>query len=124
MRLPKLLIAVIFLTGCSTGYDVEEDGVYYKSWNEGSGSHKRLIDADPKTFKVLKYDSYGKDKYTVFYEGQLIKDADAATFETLDDFHAKDKYTGYRGNSRVRSSNGPTFKVIDSWYSTDGKDIF
>jgi len=112
------------LIGCSTGYEKEGNAVYYKYWNEGSGSHKERLNADSKTFKVLKDDKYAKDDKSVFYEGELIEDADAASFETLGEWYAKDKYRGYYGKSPIKSSDGKRFKVIDSYYSTDGKDIF
>jgi len=98
--------------------------VYYDDWNEGSGSHKKSLEADPETFTVLKHEKYAKDKNHVFYEGKIVKGADAATFESLDDWYARDKDRGYYGGDAVRSSNGKTFKPIDAYYSTDGIDIF
>lgn len=126
MTLSKLIIAsiVIFLTSCSDGYDNEGSAVYYKHWNEGSGSYKDKLNADPKTFVVLKHDRYAKDKYSVFYEGEIIKDAHAATFESIDEWYAKDKNRGYFGKYPVKSSHGQNFKVIDSYFATDGMDIF
>lgn len=124
--LPKFsfVVVILLLSGCHTGYDKEGDSVYYKSWNEGSGSHKDRLDADPKTFVVLKNDRYAKDKNTVFFDGQIIKGADAPTFETLSEFYARDKLSGYHDKNPVKSSHGPTFKVIDAYYSTDGIDVF
>jgi hypothetical protein len=119
-----LLVAFLFLTGCSTGYENDGNAVYYKYWNEGSGSHKDKLDADPKTFKVLKDDSYAKDKQRVFYKGDIIEGADAATFEALDEWYAKDKNKGYYGVHSVISSKGQDFRVIDAYYSTDGENIF
>ena len=119
-----LLVAILLLPGCSTGYEIDGNAVYYKSWNEGSGSQKEKLDADPRTFKVLKNDSYAKDKQKVFYEGDTIKGAAAATFETLGEWYARDRNKGYYGRDSIILSKGQTFRVIDDYYSTDGLNIF
>lgn len=65
-----LMVLAFLLVGC-TGYDVERDGVYYKSWNEASGSSKRLLrEADPAIFQVLDDARYGKDERRVYYQGE------------------------------------------------------
>ena len=119
-----VLVASLFMTGCSMGYEKDDNAVYYKYWNEGSGSHKYKIDADPRTFTVLKDDNYAKDKHTVFYNGDVIKGADAATFESLREDYARDENSGYYGKYPIKSSTGRTFRVIDDDYSTDGINIF
>ena len=126
ITLQKILVGFFLLTlvGCSTGYDNEGDAVYWKSWNEGSGSHKDRIDANPKTFEVLKFDKYAKDDKNVFYKGEIVEGADAATFEALYEFYARDKNNGYYGKDTVKGSSGKTFKVINGYYSTDGIDYF
>lgn len=126
ITLLKTLIGFLLLTlvGCSTGYDNNGNAVYYKDWNEGSGQHNYKIDADPKTFKILKFEKYAKDEKSVFYEGKRINGADAATFEAIGEFYARDKNTGYYGKDTVKNSNGKTFTVINAYYSTDGKDYF
>jgi hypothetical protein len=103
------LIAFLFLIGCSTGYEKEANAVYYKSWNEGSGSSKYTLDADPQTFRVLKNSNYAKDKQKVFYKGIVIEGADATTFEALEEGYARDKNHGYYEKTPVISSKGQTF---------------
>ena len=117
------LLTLTFL-GCSTGYENDGDVVYYEHWNEGSGQHKNKIDADPKTFQILKFDAYAKDDKSVFYQGEKIIGADAKTFEALGDFYARDKNFGWYCKDTVKSSIGTTFKVINGYYSTDGHDYF
>ncbi|MNY13719.1 hypothetical protein D3C86_1468690 [compost metagenome] len=119
-----ILILILSLNSCNQ-YSVENDAVYYKSWNEGTGSHKnQLVGANQKTFEILEYESYAKDDKLVFYDGQLIKGADALTFVAIGDFYAKDKNKGYYAGDSIENSKGKSFKVIDSYYSTDGYDIF
>ncbi|MGI4833531.1 MAG: DKNYY domain-containing protein [Janthinobacterium lividum] len=117
-------IMTLLFISCSTGYKIERDIVYYEHWNEGSGQYKDEINADSKTFKILRYGAYAKDAKSVFYEGKKIVGADANTFEALGEFYAKDKNSGWYGNDVVESSNGKTFKIINLYYSTDGFDIF
>jgi hypothetical protein len=64
----NIIIGLIVLTlaSCSTGYNNDGNGVYYKHWNEGSGQHEDKIDANPKTFKVLQFDKYAKDDKRFF----------------------------------------------------------
>jgi hypothetical protein len=110
---------------CSTGYENDGEAVYYQYWNEGSGSHKDKLDADPKTFIVLKNERYAKDKSHVFFDGQLITGADAQTFQLISEWFAKDKFRGYRDHYPINSSRGLSFTTIDKdWYSTDGCDVF
>jgi hypothetical protein len=123
----KKIIAGLFiltLTNCSNGYDNDGRDVYYRHWNEASGQHKDKINANPKTFKIFKFDRYAKDDKNVFYQGAIIDGADAASFEAIEEFYAKDKNTGYYGQDPIKNSNGKTFKVINSYYSTDGNDYF
>ena len=122
----NILLGLLTLTfsGCSTGYKNEGDTVYYEYWNEGSGQHKNKLEADPKTFEILKFKAYAKDDKSVFYKGEKIVGADAKTFEALCDFYARDKKFGWYGKDTIQTSNGKTLKVINSYYSTDGHDYF
>jgi hypothetical protein len=122
-----LIITIVFsflFVSCSTGYENDGDAVYYEHWNEGSGQHKKILDANPKTFKVLEFNNYAKDDKFVFYQGVKIIGADAKTFEAIDEFYAKDKNYGWYGSDIIKTSNGKTFKVINSYFSTDGNDVF
>ena len=118
------LVPILFYTSCATGYYNDGSAVYYKHWNEGSGAQQDRLKADPKTFRVLKFDRYAKDKQHVFYNGSLIKEADAASFEAIGSFYARDKNSGYYGGDKVKQSVGAGFSIIDDYYSTDGKDVF
>ena len=116
-------IALLF-TSCVNGYKIKGDTVYYYYANEGSGQHRRALMADAKTFKVLAYDAYAADAHTVFFEGEPIKGADAASFEAVSPFYAHDKHLAWYGKDTIKTANGATFKRINNYYSTDGKDVF
>jgi hypothetical protein len=110
--------------GCSTGYKNEGDAVYYEHWNEGRGQHKNKLEANPKTFQILKYGTYAKDDKSVFYKGEKIMDADIKSFEALHKLYARDKNVGWYGRDSIQTSNGKTFKVVNSYYSTDENDYY
>lgn len=124
LQIYLLLIFLLTFTSCAE-YIVEEDGVYYKDWNEARGSAQRLLEAaDPETFEVLEHDAYAKDKELVFYQGRRIEGAHAPSFESVADFYARDKYRGYYAGDSIEASRGKGFKIINSYYSTDGQDVF
>lgn len=117
------LLTFLFF-GCSTGYEIEGDAVYYKFWNEGSGQIKRRLDAYPKTFISLMDKKYAKDDKTVFYDGEPIVGADGRTFELLNEVIGRDKNYGWYRSDTIDNSNGFNLKAINYYYSTDGKDVF
>jgi len=117
-------ILLLVITGCSSGYNNDGQTVYYNHWNEGNGQHHRQLDADPKTFRILEFSSYAKDEKTVYYEGQEIIGADAASFVALGDCFGKDKHYGWYGKDTIKTSCGSSFTVINDHYSKDGFDVF
>lgn len=104
MRIRQVIIIVLaisFLTSCRRGYNVENDRVYYESWNEGSGQNKRLIEqADAKTFQEVNFDcdcdfEFGKDKNHLFIDGEPIKNIDPNTFAFVGNYIFRDKDSAY-----------------------------
>lgn len=119
-----LAIFALLLTGC-TGYEVKDDGVYYKSWNEGNGSSSMLMeDADANTFETLSDHIYGKDKNAVFYRGQKIPGADPNTFKLLEELYAVDKSRAYYAGDSIATSGSEGFEIIDAYYSKDRKNVY
>ncbi|QNP50707.1 DKNYY domain-containing protein [Hymenobacter qilianensis] len=94
-------MTISILTSCRRGYKIEDDKVYYESWNEGSGQNKRIIEqADAKTFKELTFDcdcgfKFGKDKNHLFIDGELIKNIDPNTFKFIGNYIFRDKDSAY-----------------------------
>jgi hypothetical protein len=87
------------LFSCKRKYTVEGDKVYYHFWNEGSGSHKRLLDsADGKTFEAVACDCnfvIGKDKRHVYMDGVPISGIDPNTFSIIGNYIFRDKDSAY-----------------------------
>jgi hypothetical protein len=119
------LIISILSAGCN-GHEIEQNQVYYVSWNEGSGKNRRLIEgADAATFKELDHPRYGIDKNSVYYETRKLADADPDSFVALLDYYGKDKHYAYKGASKIKGASGPTFEVLDGGpYSRDSRDYF
>lgn len=76
------------LKNLTNGFLKDRNFVFYSYIRDGS--EKIIKEADPKTFVVLK-NNFSKDKEHVFYEGARVVNADASTFEVIDDTTAKDK---------------------------------
>lgn len=77
--------------------------IYYgsgKLWGIDSkyyyyGHHRQQIN-DPKSFKILDYGLYAKDKYTVYFKNEIVDGADPATFHVTSLVDGADKYGIYR----------------------------
>lgn len=96
-----IVLTISILTSCRRGYKVENDKVYFLSWNEGTGRNKWLLDsADGMTFKTLniKCDcnfSFGRDNKHIFIDGELVKSIDPNTFKFIGNYVFRDKDSAY-----------------------------
>lgn len=118
-----MLFFVVFAS-CSRGYENDGKFVYYSYWNEASGSTKVKLKANPKTFKILAFETYAKDDKQVFFKGDIITNADAKTFVALSENKGKDKNSAWYGNETIKGAKGSTFKLINNEFATDGYDVF
>jgi hypothetical protein len=122
----KILNLLFFfaLIGCSTGYVVDSEKVYFTEWNEAQGKVKRDIGADASTFQVLEIENYAIDKNHAYFQGNIIGFADPKTFKPLSELIAKDKSHGYNGSIMINKSDGPTFELIEGNYTRDKNDVY
>ncbi len=124
MKKVCFLLMVMSLLSC-THYEIKNDGVYYKSWNESQGKSSYLIpEADQNTFEVLSDKLYGKDKNFVFFEGHEIPGADPLTFKLLEEMYAVDKNRAFLAGDSIANSNSDGFELISDFYSKDKKDVY
>ena len=127
MNFTKILIIMSLFslfTSCTNVYKIEDDKVYFISWNEAHGTTKHLINADSKTFKSLK-NYFGKDKNKVFYKSTTLKNADPATFKILSKRYAIDKNQAYYYGKIIPLKNTSKFKILNNkFYATDGIDFY
>jgi hypothetical protein len=100
-RWAYVALALSLMTGCSTGYKVERDGVYYEYWNEGSGQNKKKIaNADARTFEELEFDcdcsfKFGRDKNHLYIDGKTMRNIDPATFNFVGNYIFRDNKPAY-----------------------------
>lgn len=119
-----LFCITIILSGCSTGYVVNNDKVEYKHWNTGFGQQSfELVSADANTFNALPA-YYAKDNNHAWYRGRLIKGVDAASFEILVRGYAKDKNHAYLNGELIEGAKGASFKVLKRYYAIDDTHLF
>ena len=104
----------IFITGCSSGYVVENGNVYYVIWNEGQGKVEKKLNADTKSFTALDRSKYlwAKDKSSVFYKGRLVPNADPDSFTILNNYYAKDKNNVFGGCKLIPDVDIKSFETL------------
>lgn len=106
----------------------KEDGKWaYVTFNEAVG--RKIIDlgvnVDNDAFTVLKNKNYAKDKYSVFYKGVVVKEADPNTFEIVnDEGYSKDAIHVFIDRCVIIGANPNTFVCLKFPYSKDDKKIY
>lgn len=126
----------LFLFSCERKYTVENNKVYFLSWNEGTGNNKWLIDsADAKTFKSLniKCDcdfTFGKDSKHLFIDGEPIKGIDPNSFTFIGNYIFRDKDSAYFfgfysgiNNCRIKNVNPGEIKLIKYPWAKAGNKL-
>ena len=84
---------------------------------------KRVV-VDFETFKVESY-SIAKDKYHVYCRGELIPDADPATFECIKESdYYRDKNHIWCGTELLKDADYETFEVDELFVAHDKKGTF
>jgi DKNYY family len=81
-----------FTSDSISRFEKDKNHVYY-AWGTTDGVRRFIVDdADAKTFKSLgNSQSYGKDKFHVFYSMEIIKEADLKSFHVIERDTARDK---------------------------------
>lgn len=82
--------------------------------------------ADLFTYKDYGHDSYGWDKFRVYYAFKPLEEADAATFRVIEKNkdYATDKSNVYYQGNIIKGANPMTFKMINEQVARDGKDYY
>ena len=113
---------------CNSGYQKENGKWVWISYDTGAGKRVKKIDEhDFKSFKVLRNQNFAIDNNSVFYVGNIIKDADPISFKLLEesDFsYSKDDMSVFLRCEKIIFANPNTFKLLDFPYSKDDKHIF
>lgn len=118
-----ILLFVLLLKACPTGYQNDGKQVTYHSWNESSGHSILSLKADPNTFEKLG-DSYARDNNNAFFEGRPIKDADGASFRYLGKQYAIDANHVFHYDTIMSKASPASFKVHSYYLTEDANDFY
>ncbi|MDF2456851.1 MAG: rane protein [Cytophagaceae bacterium] len=92
---------------------------YYK-WN-------KIPSADGATFTYLGH-QYACDKKQVYYEGQVVKDADRNTFQAMEGYLGKDAFHVFVRDVHVLNVKDPatfeTVKLNEEWFGKDKAQLY
>ena len=103
-------------------YIIREDGVYYGSY----GKYRKIDDADPETFVVeISTTPYAKDMKNVYWNGEKLPDADAATFKRImnTDYGADNK-NAYFQSQKLYDVDMESFRVLKHNLAADKNYIY
>jgi hypothetical protein len=99
-----------------TGHNVytrDKNKVFFDSALEYK--HVPLADADPDTFQMIDQNMfYSKDKNFVYYNGEKIDGAEAATFQVLNYYLSKDKKNVYNRTQKIEGLDAASTKILQS----------
>jgi hypothetical protein len=119
------IIILFLISSCNSGYDKQDGSWVWISYDEGAG--KRINEIDPhhfETFEVLDNEEYARDKNSVFYVGQIIKNADPKSFEVIGNGYSKDLNNVFLDAKTIVFANPTTFKQLEFPYSKDDAYVF
>ena len=84
----------------------------------------RLVkDASASSFEVLG-DGYAKDRWTVYFEGVPVKNASASSFRVLKDGYAADTWHAYYDGRPIAGASGKNFRVLRDGYAKDNWCVY
>ncbi len=121
-----LLLTIITLTSCQTGYKKVDGKWVWISYDEAVGKRITEIEsADVETFKVLSNNNYAVDKNNVYYMTRPIKNANPKTFSILNtDGYTKDDKRVFLDWDEIIFADPTSFELLTLPYSKDKTNIF
>jgi hypothetical protein len=114
----------IKLISCSSGYKKIDNKWAYITYDEGNWGDKHMMNVDHQTFKLLDDKRYGKDHSKVFFEGQLIENADSKTFRIIKNDYSSDNYQVYLKTYVIINADPKSFKLLKFPYARDNKHVY
>lgn len=125
MKLPSyklscLLFCIISFTGCQPGYQNEDGKWVWITYNEAVGKGKKYVQGqDSESFEVLSDKEYAKDRFSVYYKGSKIENADSPSFQLIRKGYTKDKNKVYLDRTPVIFADPQTFEILKWPYAKD-----
>ena len=98
-------------------YGIEDGEVYY--------INRKIEGADAKTFEVFEDGEYAKDKNNVYYEENVLNEADPKSFKLLTKISyglSKDKNNLYFWENKVNNTDVKTLEIMTDEFSIYLKD--
>jgi hypothetical protein len=127
MRVLFLLPVLCLISGCAVHYQAEQGQVAFIYYNVGVGrAVKNVAGADTSSFQQLKNGEYARDKNHVYWRGEIISNAEPASFELLAGRYAKDSEHVYLDLNVVEGADPKTFQKLpgkEIW-GRDGNDFY
>jgi hypothetical protein len=121
-----ILLSILTLIACKTGYKKENDKWVWVSYDEAAGKRITEIEsADFETFQVLSNSNYAIDKNNVYYMTSLIKKANPKTFTIInEDGYTKDDKIVFLDWEEIIFADPETFEILTFPYSKDKKNVY
>src|SRR5688572_21346660 len=105
-----------------SGYYIRWTKVYYLGGFPSTAFE--LEGADVSTFEILDEEqTYARDKNQVYYNGNVIPDADSATFELLESYYSRDKNNVYVSGN-IFSTDSANFEFLRGNLMRDSQHIY
>src|SRR5690606_32551325 len=105
-----------------SGYYVRLTKVYYHPAFPASAFE--IEEADIRTFEILDdSQGYAKDRNHVYLNGNVIPEANPATFELLEEQYTRDQNYVYL-NERIFSNDPVNFEFLSSFLMRDSQHIY
>jgi hypothetical protein len=127
----KILRSILFLIilplkfiNCSSGYKKVDGKWVYISYDEGNWADKHYIDVDHQSFKTLDDKRYGKDNSKVFFEGNIIENADSKSFRVIGNDYSADNYQVFLRIYPLIGADPKSFRNFKFPYTRDNKQVF
>ena len=96
-----------------SNYKMKDNTIFFNDFAVYRKSHFGvMVPADIKSFKIIN-DRYAKDRYTVYFMGEEIRDSDLETFEVVGRGISKDKNSVYKYWTKLNDLDIPTVKVFN-----------
>jgi hypothetical protein len=105
----------------SAGYHVSGDVVYYL--NAFPGRAFQIEGADATTFEVLNR-TYARDRSSVYVDGHVLPEADAATFQLIDRPEMAKDVAHVYARDRVVSDDPAEFELLQGDMFKDGTAVY
>lgn len=121
----SLLLIVIILTACSSGYELQDGKyVYVKVIELGERLSFEVRGADTATFHAFPGTPFAVDKSSAYFETQRIESAQPSSFKALSDTYAADNLKVFWRDKPIHNADPRSLEILSIEWSRDKNDIY